>query len=190
MAKFKAFTWGSYFTLAVCVAFILAAVIGVAVHATLQTIVVGMAAAGSGGYIAYRYYEAKKHMAREFTVYHSMWDYNVFCCDELARVRWNFGVAAEISKAFAVVAEKMDAAHYLGGLDIRIVSEPFVYGGLPGLNRGVTHNGTIIIAWLPGELAPTAVLCHELAHVVLENRDGIWGQEMAHAKMQELKLPW
>lgn len=190
MAKFKAFTWGSWFTLAVCAAVAAAGIIVATLTDGMQGLVVGILTTIAGGYIAWNYYDAKRAQQSEWVYYNGEWDFNVFCCDEMARVRWNFEVGYEFAKAMADVATSMKAADYMKGLTFRLVSGPFSYPRLPGLNNGVfdVNNGVIMLSWPAGTLAPAA-LRHELAHVPIALRDNIDG-EAAHGKMKELGLPW
>jgi hypothetical protein len=187
MAKFKAFPIGSYFLFVIAALIVAACVFVVADKVTMQTLVVGgMVAAASVG-IGIRYYQYRRGIAVSFVAYNQLWDYNVFCLDAHALVRWNFGVNAEIARAVADVANRLECPTFMDGLTFRIVSEPFRYPRLEGLNSGVYDPNThqITISWPSGAAIPPT-LYHELLHVPIALKEMIDGSDAAHARMREL----
>lgn len=207
MAKFRAHNWGSWFTFGVCA---LIAAGGAFIAATsdgMQGLVVGIAAVLAGAYIAWNYHDAKRATASEWTYYNPEWDFNVFCCDPMARARWNFGVARGIVDMVRMVSKTFDENGYapseafFEGLTIRIFTSRFTQGGkvvpfgqedkfknvVNGDYNPLTH--TLRLSWLPDDPVP-AVLPHELAHVPIALKDGLDGNDASHARMKELGLPW
>lgn len=175
---FKAWGPRQIFMVAAMLVIALGAWAGPIVQPSLQTITGAALTSAAAGYAAWRYIQARQRLKREHVAYLPSWKTNVFCVDESTRKRWSVGVQARIEAALAEV-EKRTQTMRLNGINIRLVSHPFSFHGLPGRNRGVYDGQGGVVLWWPETDVGPQVMLFEFARVVAARDFGLFGNEAA-----------